>query len=143
MTQIRGVGNSSDINLYYIPILLCKYGMATNILKIQPVTDRPNLNLFMMVKPYFNCCKLSAGPRSLPSFSSAQSSSLPEHQTHPSGNSSEGQKVQLASCCFSSSFSCFSLYEGWSGTVCFLVDLVHHDSAAFPFSDVFVNIGTK
>jgi hypothetical protein len=30
-----------------------------------------------------------------------------------------------------------SLYEGWAGTACFLVDLIHHNSAAFPFSEVF------
>ena len=32
----------------------------------------------------------------------------------------------------------FSLYEGWSGTVCFLVDLLQPEKAAFPFSDVFI-----
>jgi len=31
-----------------------------------------------------------------------------------------------------------SLYEGWSGTVCFLTDLLDPDSASFPFSDVFI-----
>jgi len=31
-----------------------------------------------------------------------------------------------------------SLYEGWSGTVCFLLDLLQPDKAAFPFSDVFL-----
>ena len=31
-----------------------------------------------------------------------------------------------------------SLYEGWSGTACFLVDLLHPQRAAFPFSDVFI-----
>ena len=31
-----------------------------------------------------------------------------------------------------------SLYEGWAGTVCFLVDILEPDKAAFPFSDVFI-----
>lgn len=31
----------------------------------------------------------------------------------------------------------FSLYEGLAGTVCFLVDLLAPDQAAFPFMDVF------
>ena len=31
-----------------------------------------------------------------------------------------------------------SLYEGWAGTVCFLIDLVSPDTAAFPFSEVFM-----
>jgi len=31
-----------------------------------------------------------------------------------------------------------SLYEGWSGTVCFLTDLLFPDQAAFPFSEVFL-----
>ena len=31
-----------------------------------------------------------------------------------------------------------SLYEGWAGTVCFLVDLLDTQHAAFPFSEVFV-----
>ena len=31
-----------------------------------------------------------------------------------------------------------SLYEGWSGTVCFLLDILDPDKAAFPFSDVFI-----
>ena len=29
-----------------------------------------------------------------------------------------------------------SLYEGWAGTVCFLLDLLKPDKAAFPFSEV-------
>lgn len=32
----------------------------------------------------------------------------------------------------------FSLYEGWSGTACFLTDLLFPDQAAFPFSEVFL-----
>ena len=31
-----------------------------------------------------------------------------------------------------------SLYEGWSGTVCFLIDILHPESSSFPFSDVFI-----
>ena len=31
-----------------------------------------------------------------------------------------------------------SLYEGWSGTACFLTDLLFPDQAAFPFSEVFL-----
>lgn len=31
----------------------------------------------------------------------------------------------------------FSLYEGVAGTVCYLIDLIHADMAAFPFMDVF------
>ncbi|XP_052866865.1 lanC-like protein 3 homolog [Anopheles cruzii] len=31
----------------------------------------------------------------------------------------------------------FSLYEGYAGTVCFLVDLLRPEKAAFPFMDVF------
>ena len=31
----------------------------------------------------------------------------------------------------------YSLYEGLSGTVCFLVDLIQPDKAMFPFFDVF------
>lgn len=31
----------------------------------------------------------------------------------------------------------FSLYEGVAGSVCFLIDLMHPESAAFPFMDVF------
>lgn len=30
-----------------------------------------------------------------------------------------------------------SLYEGTAGTICFLVDLLRHDKASFPFMDVF------
>ena len=30
-----------------------------------------------------------------------------------------------------------SLYEGWAGTLCFLLDLSRPDQAHFPFSDVF------
>ena len=32
-----------------------------------------------------------------------------------------------------------SLYEGWAGTLCFLLDLLNPDEAAFPFSDVFLD----
>lgn len=31
-----------------------------------------------------------------------------------------------------------SLYEGWSGTACFLLDLINPDQASFPFSEVFL-----
>jgi hypothetical protein len=31
----------------------------------------------------------------------------------------------------------FSLYEGYAGTVCYLIDLVQPDKAAFPFFDIF------
>jgi len=31
-----------------------------------------------------------------------------------------------------------SLYEGWAGTICFLIDLLHPEEAAFPFSEVFL-----
>ena len=31
-----------------------------------------------------------------------------------------------------------SLYEGWSGTVCFLIDLLEPMKAAFPLSEVFL-----
>lgn len=31
----------------------------------------------------------------------------------------------------------FSLYEGLAGTVCFLIDLIHPETAAFPFMNVF------
>jgi lantibiotic modifying enzyme len=31
----------------------------------------------------------------------------------------------------------FSLYEGTAGTVCFLLDLLHHETAEFPFMNVF------
>lgn len=31
----------------------------------------------------------------------------------------------------------FSLYEGLAGTVCFLVDLIHPETAAFPFMNIF------
>lgn len=31
----------------------------------------------------------------------------------------------------------FSLYEGIAGTVCFLIDLLDPENAAFPFMDVF------
>eukprot|EP00090_Calanus_glacialis_P029255 TRINITY_DN46963_c0_g1_i1.p1 TRINITY_DN46963_c0_g1~~TRINITY_DN46963_c0_g1_i1.p1 ORF type:complete len:418 (-),score=115.98 TRINITY_DN46963_c0_g1_i1:187-1404(-) len=31
-----------------------------------------------------------------------------------------------------------SLYEGWAGTVCFLLDLLQPEGAAFPFSEVFM-----
>lgn len=31
----------------------------------------------------------------------------------------------------------YSLYEGLAGTVCFLVDLIHPEFAAFPFMNVF------
>jgi len=31
-----------------------------------------------------------------------------------------------------------SLYEGWAGTACFLVDLLNPDQASFPFSEVFL-----
>ncbi|XP_005108704.1 lanC-like protein 3 isoform X2 [Aplysia californica] len=31
----------------------------------------------------------------------------------------------------------YSLYEGWAGTVCFLVDLLRPEKAEFPFFDVF------
>lgn len=31
----------------------------------------------------------------------------------------------------------YSLYEGWAGTLCFLVDLLQPDKAEFPFFDVF------
>ena len=30
-----------------------------------------------------------------------------------------------------------SLYEGWAGTLCFLVDLANPKQAHFPFSEVF------
>ncbi|BFG02976.1 lanC-like protein 3 homolog [Drosophila madeirensis] len=30
-----------------------------------------------------------------------------------------------------------SLYEGWAGAICFLIDLLEPDQAAFPFMDVF------
>ena len=30
-----------------------------------------------------------------------------------------------------------SLYEGWAGTLCFLLDLSQPDQAHFPFSEVF------
>lgn len=31
----------------------------------------------------------------------------------------------------------WSLYEGLAGTVCYLIDLIHNDCAAFPFMNVF------
>jgi hypothetical protein len=31
----------------------------------------------------------------------------------------------------------FSLYEGYAGTVCFLVDLLNPEKATFPFFDIF------
>jgi len=31
-----------------------------------------------------------------------------------------------------------SLYEGWAGTVCFLVDLLNIEQSSFPFSEVFI-----
>ena len=31
----------------------------------------------------------------------------------------------------------YSLYEGWAGTLCFLVDLLDPENSAFPFFDVF------
>lgn len=31
----------------------------------------------------------------------------------------------------------FSLYEGLAGTVCFLIDLIHPETAVFPFMNVF------
>ena len=31
----------------------------------------------------------------------------------------------------------FSLFEGWAGTLCFLVDLLDPNTSAFPFFDVF------
>lgn len=31
----------------------------------------------------------------------------------------------------------WSLYEGLAGTVCFLIDLIHPENAAFPFMNVF------
>lgn len=30
----------------------------------------------------------------------------------------------------------WSLYEGLAGTVCFLIDLLHHESASFPFMGI-------
>ena len=31
----------------------------------------------------------------------------------------------------------YSLFEGWAGTLCFLVDLLNPESASFPFFNVF------
>lgn len=31
----------------------------------------------------------------------------------------------------------WSLYEGLAGTVCYLIDLIHNESASFPFMNVF------
>ena len=31
----------------------------------------------------------------------------------------------------------FSLFEGWAGTLCYLVDLLQPQSSSFPFSNVF------
>lgn len=31
----------------------------------------------------------------------------------------------------------WSLYEGLAGTVCFLIDLIHNENAAFPFMDIY------